>query len=276
MAAPTGVNQGAPQEPAKSGSAQAQSVEPPPEVVPAKAVPPPAPPAEEELAAAGPGHAQGELAEAGPQDARGELAEAGPRDAEGELAGAGRGDAEPDAAEVAQAAPGEAGGRVPDAAEDSRDVSRLAVAGIIVGIIALVAAAAGVLAVITHGFRPKTVITYRPAAVFGLRPGECVNSAPNGLSVTVVSCAAPHDAEVFARFSLPASAWPGAAAARQAAGQGCASRLGGYLNPAFAGIGLTEEYVYPDQAAWLAGERTVVCEVRATNGPLSGSVGKAR
>ncbi|MBV9208493.1 MAG: septum formation family protein [Actinobacteria bacterium] len=251
-------------------------MEPPPEVVPAKAVPPPAPPAEEELAAAGPGHAQGELAEAGPQDARGELAEAGPRDAEGELAGAGRGDAEPDAAEVAQAAPGEAGGRVPDAAEDSRDVSRLAVAGIIVGIIALVAAAAGVLAVITHGFRPKTVITYRPAAVFGLRPGECVNSAPNGLSVTVVSCAAPHDAEVFARFSLPASAWPGAAAARQAAGQGCASRLGGYLNPAFAGIGLTEEYVYPDQAAWLAGERTVVCEVRATNGPLSGSVGKAR
>ena len=49
-------------------------------------------------------------------------------------------------------------------------------AGIIIGVIALVAVAAGVLAVVTHGFRPKTVVTYRPAAVFKLRPGECIDS----------------------------------------------------------------------------------------------------
>ena len=145
-------------------------------------------------------------------------------------------------------------------------------AGIILGILALVGAAVGVLAVITHGFRPKTVITYRPAAVFRLRPGECINSAGNGLNVTVLSCATPHDAEVFATFSLPEGPWPGASAVRQDAGNGCVSRLGGYLNPQLATAALSQEYVYPNQAAWQAGERTVVCEVRSVSGQLTGSV----
>lgn len=156
--------------------------------------------------------------------------------------------------------------------EASRDVGPLAVVGIIVGVIALVGVAAGVLAMVTHGFKPKTVITYRPAAVFGLRPGQCVNAGPNSLSFTLVSCASPHDAEVFARFSLPAAAWPGSAAVRQEAGDGCASRLDGYLNPQLASIGLTQEYVYPNRAAWEASQRTVVCEVSSGNGRLTGSV----
>ena len=181
---------------------------------------------------------------------RRKLAEAGPADAE--LAGTGE--------------PGL------DAAEEHRDVSPLAVAGIILGILALVGAAVGVLAVITHGFRPKTVITYRPAAVFGLRPGECINSSGNGLNVTVLSCATPHDAEVFATFSLPRGSWPGASAVQQDAGNGCVGRLGGYLNPQLATAALSQEYVYPNQAAWKAGERTVVCEVSAVSGQLTGSV----
>src|SRR5438477_316541 len=61
-----------------------------------------------------------------------------------------------------------------DAEEGGRDVSPLAVVGIIFGFIALVGVAVGVLAVVTHGFRHKTVITYRPAAVFRLTPGQCV------------------------------------------------------------------------------------------------------
>jgi len=156
--------------------------------------------------------------------------------------------------------------------EAGRDVGPLAVVGIIVGVIALVGVAAGVLATVTHGFKPKTVITYRPAAVFGLRPGQCVNAGSNSLSFTVVSCASPHDAEVFARFSLPAAAWPGSAAVRQEAGDGCAGRLNGYLNPQLASIGLTQEYVYPNRAAWEARQRTVVCEVSSGNGRLTGSV----
>jgi hypothetical protein len=205
--------------------------------------------------------------------------------AEAELAEAERTEGEPAEAELAEAGPADAelpdvepagtggpGGPDWDAAEKSRDVNPLAVAAIILGVMALVGAAVGVLAVITHGFRPKTVITYRPAAVFALRPGECINSAGNGLNVTVLSCATPHDAEVFATFSLPAGTWPGASAVQQDAGNGCASRLASYLNPQLATADLTQEYVYPNQAAWRADERTVVCEVRAVSGQLTGSV----
>ena len=101
-----------------------------------------------------------------------------------------------------------AGRADPDAGRKSRDVGPLAVVGIIVGVIALVGVAAGVLAVVTHGFRPKTVITYRPAAVFGLRPGQCVNSGANRLNVHRVVLRDPHDAEVFATLSLPAGPGP--------------------------------------------------------------------
>jgi hypothetical protein len=263
MAAPAGVNEELPQEPAKAGSAAAELAEPsaaeaetaeaaparteetkekatPTDVVPAGAVPPQAEPAPEERAAAG---------LAGPAKAEA----AGP--AEAEPAGAGE--------------PAEAGW---EAEEASRDVSPLAVAGIILGVIALVGVAVGVLAIVTHGFRPKTVVTYRPAAVFGLRPGQCINSGSDALKVTVLSCARPHDAEVFGTFTLPGTAWPGASAVRVDAGNGCASRFDSYIDPQLATASLTQEYVYPNQAAWQAGERTVVCEVSAVNGRLTGSV----
>jgi hypothetical protein len=110
--------------------------------------------------------------------------------------------------------------------------------------------------------------------VFKLRPGDCINSAPNGLTVTVLSCGTPHDAEVFATFALPKSSWPGNAAVEQAAGTACASRLGGYLNPDLASAGLAQEFVYPNLTAWQAGERTVVCEVSSSTGKLTGSVRK--
>jgi Septum formation len=256
MVAPAGVNGGLPQEPAKAGrggaelrDAEAAEAEPA-RAAPADAVPGDAAPANAVPGDAGPGDAG--PGDAAPGDAG--LAEGGQAWlAEGELG-------EPD----------EAGW---DAAEErSRDVRPLAVLGIIAGVIAMVGVAVGVLAVVTHGFRPKTVITYRPAAAFGLRPGQCVNSGPNALDVTVLSCARPHDGEVFATFSLPATAWPGAAAVQADASDGCASRFGSYLNPDLATIDLTQEFVYPNQAAWQAGERTVVCEVRATSGRLTGSV----
>jgi Septum formation len=284
MVAPTGVNEGPPQEPAKVGRAGAELAEPqvaeaePGEpgkpgdpasaeadekagltaVVPAGAVPLQAEPAAEERTAAG-------LAEPEVSGLAGTRAEpAGAEPAGAEPAGA-----EPAGAEPAGAEP--AGADLTDE-ESRRDVSPLAVAGIILGVIALVGVAAGVLAVLTHGFRPKTVVTYRPAAVFALRPGQCVDSGSNALEFTMLSCARPHDAEVFAAFSLPATAWPGASAVQADAGDGCASRLDSYIDPQLAAAGLTQDYVYPNQAAWQAGERTVVCEVRAESGQLTGSV----
>ena len=299
MVAPTGVNEGLPQEPAKAGRGGAEFSEPeaaeaePGETAPAEAeekavaasvVPAAGPagvvPAQAEPAAAertaGPAEAEPEvsgLAEAEPELGGAEPAGAGP--AEAGPAGAGPAGAGPAGAGPAEAEPVEAGeptGADRDAGESRRNVSPLAVAGIILGVIALVGVAVGVLAVITHGFRPKTVVTYRPAAVFGLRPGQCVNSGSDALKFTVLSCARPHDAEVFAAFSLPATTWPGASAVQVDAGDGCANRFDSYIDPQLAGASLTQEYVYPNQAAWQAGQRTVVCEVRAVSGQLTGSV----
>ena len=277
MVASAGVNEGTPQEPVKAEAAPVELTEAKPagpapaeavpaqatpvDTVPAQAVPAQATPVDTVPAQAVPAQAvpaQAVPAQAVPAEAMPVEAAAEPEAAEAEAAGA------------EQAEAGEPGW---EAEEESRDVSALAVVGIIVGVIALVGVAVGVLAVVTHGFRPKTVITYRPAAVFGLRPGECVNIGTNDhLSVTVLSCATPHDAEVFATFALPAGTWPGAAAVQQDASNGCNVRLSSYLNPQLATADLTQEYVYPNQAAWRAGERTVVCEVSAVSGQLTGSV----
>ena len=157
-------------------------------------------------------------------------------------------------------------------AGERRGVSRLVVAGVIVVLLA-VAVAAGVLVVATHGFRSKTIVTYRPApAVFSLRTGECLNSSPNGLSFTILSCATPHGAEVFATFRLTGSSWPGSTVVQQQANSGCANRIADYVNPQLLTAGLTQQFVYPDQDAWQAGVRTVVCEVSSATGPLTGSV----
>jgi len=282
MAAPAGVSEGIPHEPAKAGQAQAELVvaqaggAEPGEAQPAEASaaePGEAAPAEAVLAEAV--LAEAVLAEAVLAVPPGAApAEAVPVPADVVPWPAAPADEEMASGRDGDVASAEAGAGEPGlvAEPERRDISPLAVAGIILGVIALVGVAVGVLAVVTHGFRPKTVITYRPAAVFGLRPGQCVNSGANALSVTVLSCASPHDAEVFATFSLPTESWPGTAAVQQDAGNGCQSRFASYLNPQLANADLTQEFVYPNQAAWQAGERTVVCEVRAVDGQLTGSV----
>ncbi len=190
---------------------------------------------------------------------------------------------EPGAAELDAGSPADGPGAGPGAAGPGygapadppppRRYGRLVAAGVAIVVIAA-AAAAGVLFVVTHGFKPKTVVSYQPAAVFSLKAGDCVNSSANGLAATVVPCTSPHHAEVFAAFTLAGSSWPGSAAVQQQAGDGCQARLAGYLNPALLNAGLDQEFVYPDHAAWEAGVRTTVCEVSSSAGTLTGSVRK--
>ena len=279
MVAPTRVNEELPGEPAKAGRAGAELAEPQAaETETAETETPEAEAAEAETAGAAPVQAAEEPEEqadpAGPVPAEVVPPQAEP--AGEERVPAGPADATSAGTETAGTAgtePAEETGDW-DAEEVRRDVRPLAVVGIILGVIALVGVAAGVLAVVTHGFRPKTVVTvtYRPAAVFGLRPGQCVNTGSDALKPTVLSCARPHDAEVFAVFTLPAAPWPGTSAVRADAGDGCASRFGSYVDPQLAAAGLAQEFVYPNRDAWQADQRTVVCEVSAADGRLTGSV----
>lgn len=139
---------------------------------------------------------------------------------------------------------------------------------------ALFIAAAVVTAVlITH--RPHHAQAAHPlrGTIFQLRPGQCLNSAPNGAAVAhAVPCAQPHDDEIYGAFRVAGRRWPGTAVLSEQARQGCQSRLSGYLNPQLDPSGLAEFYVYPNPGAWAAGGRSVICEIRGTRGKLTGSV----
>jgi hypothetical protein len=146
----------------------------------------------------------------------------------------------------------------------------LAIAGLVLGGTWAVAApvTAGVLIAQRPSARPVQVTLPK---VFSLRTGECLNSAPSGAGLHVLGCGQPHDAEVFATFRVGGQRYPGAAALQLQAAQGCGSRISGYMNPQLSAM-LDESYVYPSPGAWAAGERTVICTVRGTDGPLTGSV----
>jgi len=139
----------------------------------------------------------------------------------------------------------------------------------VVAALVIVGGAIAIVGSLTHGFKKPVVIHYKKSAVFSLKTGECID--PNGQAATILSCAAPHDAEVFATFSLSGAKWPGTTAVIAAASSGCSTRLTGYLNPQLANS-LASTYIYPDSVAWQAGTRMVICEVRATSGQLTGSV----
>jgi hypothetical protein len=141
--------------------------------------------------------------------------------------------------------------------------------GFVILAAAIVGGAIAIVGSVTHGFKKPVKVTYKKSAVFSLKTGDCFD--PQGQSYTLISCASPHQAEVFATFTLTGTKWPGATAVQARASGGCASRLTGYLNPQLA-ISLASTYVYPDSVAWQAGTRTVICEVRATSGELTGSV----
>jgi hypothetical protein len=111
------------------------------------------------------------------------------------------------------------------------------------------------------------------ATVFGLRPGQCFNSLPNGIAgAHALPCAQPHDGEIYGTFRVAGPDWPGSAALGSQARLGCQARLAGYLNPQLDTSDLADSYAYPNQGAWAAGEHSVICEIRGTAGKLTGSV----
>ena len=144
--------------------------------------------------------------------------------------------------------------------------------GFVVLAAVIVGGAIAIVGSVTHGFQKPVKVTYTQSALFSLKTGECFN--PQGQSYSLISCDSPHQAEVFATFALSGTTYPGATAIATQASDGCTTRLTGYVNPQLA-LSLTSTYVYPDSVAWQAGTRTVICEVRAASGTLTGSVRSA-
>jgi hypothetical protein len=98
-------------------------------------------------------------------------------------------------------------------------------------------------------------------------PGQCLNGI-NG-SRSPVTCAAPHDGEVYAVYDLKNGKWPGQATVKKQAEAGCNTRLDSYAkHPAK----LDFYYLYPDELSW-PDDRSVVCIAADPNDKkLTGSV----
>lgn len=146
---------------------------------------------------------------------------------------------------------------------------------LLVAACAVAVAAAAVIAVLLAQRPQRAHAAAHPlrATVFRLRPGQCFDSSPNGIAgAHVVPCAQPHEAEIYGTFRVAGQRWPGTAALGTQARLGCQARLSGYLNPQLATGDLAETYAYPNQGAWAAGAHTVICEIRGTQGRLTGSV----
>jgi hypothetical protein len=170
------------------------------------------------------------------------------------------------------APPGPAPAGTPAPVSPRRGRRLLLILFVVACAIAVAAAAVTVLLVTQH---PRQAHATSPlhATVFDLHPGQCFNSLPNGIAgAHAVRCRRPHDGEIYGDFRVAGRSWPGSAALGAQARQGCQSRLSGYLNPQLNTTGLAESYAYPNEGSWAAGVHSVICEIRGTQGKLTGSV----
>jgi hypothetical protein len=176
-------------------------------------------------------------------------------------------------------APGRPGSEAPPAvARPRRRGRRLLIILFVISLAVAVAAAAVTGALLLHRSHwPPAVAHPLRATVFGLQPGQCFNSLPNGIAgAHAVRCRLPHDGEIYGVFLVAGHDWPGSAALASQARLGCQARLTGYLNPQLNTSDLADSYAYPNQGAWATGEHMVICEIRATQGKLTGSVRASR
>ena len=176
-------------------------------------------------------------------------------------------------------APQRPGGEAPPAVASPRRRGRrllIILFGASLAVAAGAAAVTGALLLHRSHWPPAPAHPLR-ATVFGLQPGQCFNSLPNGIAgAHAVGCRKPHDGEIYGAFRVAGRDWPGSAALASQARLGCPARLTGYLNPQLNTSDLAESYVYPNQGAWATGEHMVICEIRATRGTLTGSVRASR
>jgi hypothetical protein len=113
-----------------------------------------------------------------------------------------------------------------------------------------------------------------------LRVGDCVDlpvaSTPSEadeqdlpadtevLLATLIPCDEPHDAEVYARISLdenPEATFPGDEAVLAGADGVCLEAFEAYVGAPYVDTELEIVHLRPNEAAWVRGDRVVVCAV---------------
>jgi Domain of unknown function (DUF4190)/Septum formation len=134
----------------------------------------------------------------------------------------------------------------------------LAIAGLVLsGLWTLLIAVGLIVALATDAERDPSgrVREAGTESVFDLRVGDCVNDLEETtaeVSVEVVPCAQPHDAEVISSFELPEGDYPGEDSIFQVADRRCSRELGAVASA-------EPFYFYPTEQSWGTGDRKVNC-----------------
>ena len=110
-------------------------------------------------------------------------------------------------------------------------------------------------------------------AVTTLKPGDCLNGISTGSGaiedLPVISCALPHEGEVYAVFELPAGPWPGDTQVQQQAEKRCESELDQYAAKPPATVEVL--YLHPLRQSW-SRDRGVTCVATDEKGATMGSI----
>jgi hypothetical protein len=150
----------------------------------------------------------------------------------------------------------------------------LAIAGIVLSSLWLAAAVALVGLGVTVGSNssaqspaPSAVRGGHSVSVFSLVAGDCFDNPANAQAASVTdveqtACTVAHNAQIYATFKLTGSmlSYPGTKKTEALAQNGCQARTAS-LDKSKVTNAMGIRFLFPVQASWLAGRRTVSCMV---------------
>ena len=116
------------------------------------------------------------------------------------------------------------------------------------------------------------------ADVFSIKVGDCLNDATASGTVTtapIVPCSKPHDSEAYKSIHMKDGDFPGEAAVKTQADQGCADAFPDFVGIPYDDSKLSISYYYPTSDSWSNGDREILCTIYddgvKTTGTLKGA-----
>jgi hypothetical protein len=128
---------------------------------------------------------------------------------------------------------------------------------------------------------PTSAVTGDPqVAVVDLAVGNCLDTHGRPsitATVPVVDCDLEHDSEAYAQVVLDEGDFPGDAAVKAAAEQGCSDDFSAFVGLDYASSALDYAYYFPTQGSWATGDRRILCLVGDPDARVTGTLdGAAR
>lgn len=123
---------------------------------------------------------------------------------------------------------------------------------------------------------PMPTRTFSASGLVELKLGNCLDKATleDGDKETdpFLSCAKPHDLEVFSHFALKDGAYPSVESIVSDAAARCKTAFTRFVGVDFGISALDFLYYYPTESSWAAGDRMVDCAIFDPDGKTVGTL----